>query len=375
MPKLSHLSSSIFSVMSQLAQTHGAINLAQGFPDFLVDARLLAIIEKKIKENVHQYTPMAGLPRLLENIAKVIQQRYLRTVDPHTELLITAGATQGVYTAIQTFIEKGDEVIILDPSYDSYEPSVLLANGEPIRVSLTNDFNPNFEAIAQAITDRTRMIVVNNPHNPTGKIWSKADLTAFETLMNKHPQILILSDEVYEFITFKASHLSFHLRKTLRDRCIIVSSFGKSLHVTGWKVGYLMAPQPLMHEIKKVHQFLVFSVNSVAQQVIADYLEIVDFDDISKMYAAKKQLFEDLVKPTPFELLACEGTYFQLLKYDKISSLADFDFAKELTIKHGVAAIPISGFYADGTDHQILRFCFAKSDETLIKAGERLSAL
>jgi methionine aminotransferase len=338
--------------MSQLAQTHGAINLAQGFPDFPVDARLLAIIEKKIKENVHQYTPMAGLPRLLENIAKVIQQRYLRTVDPHTELLITAGATQGVYTAIQTFIEKGDEVIILDPSYDSYEPSVLLANGQPIRVSLTNDFNPNFEAIAQAITDRTRMIVVNNPHNPTGKIWSKADLTAFETLMNKHPQILILSDEVYEFITFKASHLSFHLSKTLRDRCIIVSSFGKSLHVTGWKVGYLMAPQPLMHEIKKVHQFLVFSVNSVAQQ-----------------------LFEDLVKPTPFELLACEGTYFQLLKYDKISSLADFDFAKELTIKHGVAAIPISGFYADGIDHQILRFCFAKSDETLIKAGERLSAL
>jgi len=372
MPKLSHLSSSIFTVMSQLAQKHGAINLAQGFPDFPVDERLLAIVEKKIKENVHQYAPMAGLSRLLDNIAKIIMQRYLREVDPNTELLITAGATQGIYTTIQTFIDTGNEVIILDPSYDSYEPSVLLANGKSIRVSLNEDFSPNFEAIEAAITDKTRMIVVNNPHNPTGKIWSRADMTAFESIMIKHPQILILSDEVYEFINFKANHLSFHLSKSLRDRCIIVSSFGKSLHVTGWKVGYIMTPELLMNEIKKVHQFLVFSVNSLAQQVIADYLEVVDFDAISKMYAAKKLLFEDLIQPTSFELLPCEGTYFQLLRYTKISPLADFDFAKELTIRHGVAAIPIAGFYADGTDHQILRFCFAKSDETLIEAGERL---
>ncbi|MCL9805034.1 methionine aminotransferase [Flavobacterium amniphilum] len=375
MSKLPNVTASIFSVMSQLANEHKAINLSQGFPNFPEDKRLLEISERILKDNIHQYTPMAGLPSLLEKIALQTQKQYNRNVNPATEMLITTGATQGIYTAINALVGHGDEVIILDPSYDSYEPSVLVAGGRPVRISLNEDYTPDFNRIEAAILAKTKMIVINNPHNPTGRIWTLADFEALELILEKHPDILILSDEVYEYITFSQPHISFNTREKLKHRTIIASSFGKSLHVTGWKVGYLIAPENLMIEIKKVHQFLVFSVNSFGQHAIAQYLDIVDFDLISKMYREKRDLFQSLIKDSRFELMPCDGTYFQVVNYKAISAANDVDFAKELITKHGVAAIPISVFYNDATDRQMLRFCFAKTDETLIAAAEKLNRI
>ena len=375
MSKLPNITTSIFSVMSQLANEHGAINLSQGFPNFPVDERLLQISERLIRENIHQYTSMAGLPSLLEKIAALTLKQYQRKVNTGTEMLVTAGATQGVFTAINTFVNKGDEVLILDPSYDSYEPSVLVAGGVPVRISLNNDYSPNFNRIEAALSTKTKMMVINNPHNPTGRIWTDAEFEALELLLEKHPQVLILGDEVYEYISFSHPHISFHMRPKLVDRTIIASSFGKSLHVTGWKVGYLIAPEKLMAEMKKVHQFLVFSVNSFSQHAISEYLDVVDFNAISKMYRQKRDLFQSLIQNSRFELMPCDGTYFQVVNYNKISTQNDVDFAKELITKHGVAAIPISVFYNDATDRHMLRFCFAKTDETLIAAAEKLNSI
>jgi methionine aminotransferase len=375
MSKLPNVTTSIFSVMSQLANEHGAINLSQGFPNFPVDERLLQISERLIRENIHQYTPMAGLPSLMEKIALLTEKNYQRNVDIGTEMLITAGATQGVFTAITTFISQGDEVLILDPSYDSYEPSVLVAGGKPVRVSLNTDYSPNFNTIEGAITSKTKMIVVNNPHNPTGRIWTENEIKTLEGILEKHPEILVLSDEVYEYISFTHPHISLNTRVKLIDRTIIASSFGKSLHVTGWKVGYLIAPQKLMQEIKKVHQFLVFSVNSFSQHAITAYLDVVDFSEVAKMYKAKRDLFQNLLKNSRFELMPCDGTYFQVVNYNQISTANDVDFAKELITKQGVASIPISVFYNDATDRHMLRFCFAKTDETLIAAAEKLNQI
>ena len=375
MSKLPNITTSIFSVMSQLASEHGAINLSQGFPNFPEDERLLQISERIIRENIHQYTPMAGLPSLLEKIANQTLKQYGRKVNTATEMLITAGATQGVFTAINTFVNHGDEVLILDPSYDSYEPSVLVAGGKPVRVSLNDDYTPNFNRIESAISNKTKMIVINNPHNPTGRIWTESDFEALETILEKHPQILILGDEVYEYITFSQPHISFNTRPKLVERTIIASSFGKSLHVTGWKVGYLIAPEHLMFEMKKVHQFLVFSVNSFSQHAISEYLDVVDFSEVSKMYQRKRDLFQNLIKDSRFELMPCDGTYFQVVNYNQISSKNDVDFAKELIVNHGVASIPISVFYNDATDRHMLRFCFAKTDETLIAAAEKLNQI
>ena len=375
MSKLPNITTSIFSVMSQLANEHGAINLSQGFPNFPEDERLLQISERIIRENIHQYTPMAGLPSLLEKIANQTLKQYGRKVNITTEMLITAGATQGVFTAINTFVNQDDEVLILDPSYDSYEPSVLVAGGKPVRVSLNDDYTPNFNRIENAISAKTKMIVINNPHNPTGRIWTEQDFEALETILEKHPQILILGDEVYEYITFSQPHISFNTRLKLIDRTIIASSFGKSLHVTGWKVGYLIAPENLMFEMKKVHQFLVFSVNSFSQHAISEYLDVVDFSEVSKMYQRKRDLFQNLIKDSRFELMPCDGTYFQVVNYNQISNKNDVDFAKELIVNHGVASIPISVFYNDATDRHMLRFCFAKTDETLMVAAEKLNKI
>ncbi|POR30601.1 methionine aminotransferase [Flavobacterium columnare] len=372
MSKLPHITTSIFATMSKLANEKGAINLSQGFPNFPEDKRLIDISQRLIKENIHQYTPMAGLPSLMEKIAKQTLIRYNRSINTNTEILITAGATQGIYSTINALISTNDEVIILDPCYDSYEPSVLLAGGQPIRVPLKIDYTPDFNIIEKSITSKTKMIIINNPHNPTGRIWTEKDFESLEIILEKHPKILILGDEVYEYITFKEAHISFNTRKKLINRTIIASSFGKSLHVTGWKVGYLIAPELIMNEIKKVHQFLVFSVNSFAQFAISEYLDIVDFNDISSMYLKKRNLFQDLLKNSRFELMPCDGTYFQVVSYQNISKTNDVTFAKELIEKQGVAAIPISVFHNDQTDRQMLRFCFAKTDETLIQAAEKL---
>ena len=375
MPKLSNITTSIFSVMSQLANDHGAINLSQGFPNFPVDNRLLDSVKQLLHENIHQYTPMTGLPMLLEKIAQQTQKQYARRVNPNTEILITAGATQGIYTAINAWIQMGDEVIILDPCYDSYEPSILMAGGKAVHVALNPDYTPNFNQIEAVISSKTKMVIINNPHNPTGKIWTNQDFEALETILDKHPQIILLSDEVYEYIAFTQPHISCNSREKLVHKTIVVSSFGKSLHITGWKTGYLIAPENLLNEIKKAHQFLVFSVNSVAQNSVAAYLDIVNLEEVKAMYQRKKEYFSSLLQNSKFQLLPCEGTYFQVVDYSAISEQKDVDFAKELIIKHGVAAIPISVFYENKTDYKRLRFCFAKTDETLELAAEKLNKI
>jgi len=375
MSKLPNITNSIFSVMSQLANDHQAINLSQGFPNFPEDDRLLEISSRLIKQNIHQYAPMAGVPTLLEKIALQTEKKYNRKINFSSEIMITTGATQGIFTAINAFISNGNEVVILDPSYDSYEPSVLIAGGKPIRVSLKEDYTPDFNKIEKAITSKTKLIIINNPHNPTGKVWTKIDFEQMEAILEKHPHVILLGDEVYEYITFSQPHISFNTRPKLIDRTIIASSFGKSLHVTGWKIGYLIAPAQLMNEIKKIHQFQVFSVNSFSQYVISEYLELVDFESISKMYQQKRNLFQELIKDSKFDLLPCEGTYFQVVNYSQISTKKDLDFAKELIQKHGVAAIPISVFYSDHTDRHMLRFCFAKTEETLYAAAEKLNKI
>ena len=375
MSKLPHIGTSIFTVMSQMATEHNAINLSQGFPNFPVNNRLIDIFARLASENVHQYSPMSGYPPLLEKIAKLTQQSYRRIVNHKSEILITAGATEGIFAAIQALINANEEVIILDPSYDCYEAPILLSNAKPIRVALNDDFTPNWEKINAATNENTKLIIINNPHNPTGKTWTSADFDQLEKLVNSFSNLIVFSDEVYEYITFEQPHISIHNRQKLWNRSITVSSFGKSFHITGWKIGYVIAPEHLMKEIKKVHQFLVFSVNSISQVAISEYLDIVDVYSLGNFYQQKRDFFRNLLKETKLQLLPCEGTYFQVASYANISSEDDFTFTKRLLTEFGVAAIPISPFYADGRDTKCIRFCFAKDDATLIQAAERLIKL
>ena len=375
MSKLPHIGSSIFTVMSQMATEHNAINLSQGFPNFPVDKRLIAIFARLASENVHQYSPMSGYPPLLEKIAKLTQQSYRRIVNNKSEILITAGATEGIFAAIQALVNPNEEVIILDPSYDCYEAPILLSNAKPIRVALNDDFTPNWENINAATNENTKLIIINNPHNPTGKTWTSADFDQLEKLVDSFSNLIVFSDEVYEYITFEQPHISIHNRQKLWNRSITVSSFGKSFHITGWKIGYIIAPEHLMKEIKKVHQFLVFSVNSISQVAISEYLDIVDVYSLGNFYQQKRDFFRNLLKETKLQLLPCEGTYFQVASYANISSEDDFTFTKRLVTEFGVAAIPISPFYADGRDTKCIRFCFAKDDASLIQAAERLIKL
>lgn len=375
MSKLPHIGTSIFTIMSKMATEYNAINLSQGFPNFPVDERLTDIVAKLAKENVHQYLPMSGYPPLLSKIAVLIKNSYERVIQPETELLITAGATQAIFTTIQALVETNDEVIILDPSYDCYEAPVLLCSANPVRVALNDDYTPNWGRIEKSCSSKTKMIIINNPHNPTGKILTESDFESLETLLEKYPDIILLSDEVYEYITFEQKHISAHSREKLLNRCVVVSSFGKSFHVTGWKVGYLVAPEYLMKEIKKVHQFLVFSVNSICQVAISEYLDLVSVNEIGNFYQEKRNYFRQLLKESQFELMPCEGTYFQVVSYASISDKNDVDFCKWLIIEHGVAAIPISTFYADGKDLKLIRFCFAKDNATLEAAAKKLCAV
>lgn len=372
MSKLPNIGTSIFTVMSKMAVEYNAINLSQGFPNFPVDERLTAIMARLAKENVHQYLPMSGYPPLLLNTARLVEQSYHRVVQAETELLITAGATQAIFTTIQALVKTNDEVVILDPSYDCYLVPVLLCNAQAIRVNLNDDYTPNWKRIENAFSAKTKMIIINNPHNPTGKIWTPSDFLALETLLEKYPEVMVLSDEVYEFITFEQKHISVHSRPKLQHRCVVVSSFGKSFHVTGWKVGYLVASEPLMKEIKKVHQFLVFCVNSICQVAISEYLDLVSLDELGTFYQEKRDYFRELLQNSRFELMPCEGTYFQVASFASISNENDMDFCRRLIVEYGVAAIPISTFHADGKDLKLLRFCFAKDNKTLEEAAKRL---
>lgn len=375
MSKLPHITTSIFSVMSKMASEYNAINLAQGFPNFPVDEKLTNIVARLAKEDVHQYTPMSGYSPLLSKIASLVEKSYHRIVQPETELLVTAGATQGIFAAILALVNNHDEVIILDPSYDCYEAPVLLCNANPVRIPLNNDYTPNWERIEKAFSSKTKMIIINNPHNPTGKILKKTDFETLENLLQKYPDVILLSDEVYEYITFEEQHFSAHSRKKLLNRTVMVSSFGKSFHITGWKVGYLVAPEFLMREIKKVHQFMVFSVNSISQITLSEYIDLVSVEELGIFYQKKRDYFRQLLATSRFELMPCEGTYFQVVSYASISDENDVDFCKRLVVEYGVAAIPISTFYADGKDLKLIRFCFAKDNATLEKAAKRLCSV
>ncbi|MBY0487464.1 MAG: aminotransferase class I/II-fold pyridoxal phosphate-dependent enzyme [Flavobacteriaceae bacterium] len=375
MSKLPHITTSIFSIMSQMANEYKAINLSQGFPNFPVDERLKNSVAKWAKEEVHQYLPMSGFPPLLEKIATLTQKSYYRKVNPLTDVLVTAGATEGIFASIQALVNPKDEVLILDPSYDCYETPVLLCNAIPKRINLNDDFTPNWEVIGNVMNSKTRIIIINNPHNPTGKIWTENDFIQLENLLNLYPNLLVLSDEVYEYITFENKHISINQKINLRNRSVIVSSFGKSFHITGWKIGYLIAPEHLMKEIKKVHQFLVFSVNSISQYAINDYMEVIQVEELGKFYQQKRDFFRNLLEQTKFDLLPCEGSYFQIASYASICDASDLDFTKKLVTDYGVATIPLSPFYADAKQTQCIRFCFAKDETTLQNAVELLMKL
>jgi methionine aminotransferase len=370
--KLPKVGTTIFTVMSKMAMDHNAINLSQGFPNFPVDERLTEILARRANDAIHQYAPMPGHPALLAEISALTYSNYGRSVSPGTELLVTAGATQAIFAAIQALGKVGEEVIILDPSYDCYEPPVVLTGAIPIRIPLQADFTPDWERIKSRISEKTRMIIVNNPHNPTGKVLDEKDILELESLLLSHPRLLLLSDEVYEYISFEKKHISINTRLALLERSVIVSSFGKTFHITGWKIGYLVAPEKLMNEIKKVHQFLVFCVNSVAQHVLADYLPLIDVKQLAAFYMGKRDFFKNLLKDSRFVLLPSEGSYFQVASYQSISDENDIDFCKRLVTEFGVAAIPLSVFNDDGRDQKLIRFCFAKDEETLKNATERL---
>ena len=370
--KLPHVGTTIFTTMSKMAADYNAINLSQGFPNFPIDPILEEIVRSKTGENVHQYAPMSGLPNLLEKISEMIFNQYNRKIDPASSLLVTAGATQAIFTTIQALVHKNEDVIILDPSYDCYESPVILAGAKPIRIPLNDNFLPDWDKIRSSVSDKTRLIITNNPHNPSGTVWKKEDILELEKLVLDFPNLVVLSDEVYEFISFENKHISVNTSEILKDRSVIVSSFGKTFHITGWKIGYVVAPEFLMKEIKKVHQFLVFCVNSLAQASLAEYMNHIDVSTLGRFYQEKRDAFREQLKNSRFELLPCEGTYFQLGSYVNVSDESDVDFAKRLVIEHGVATIPLSVFNANGDDRKILRFCFAKDDKTIQQATEKL---
>ncbi|WP_341900668.1 methionine aminotransferase [Fluviicola taffensis] len=370
--KLPKVGTTIFSTMSQMANEYQAINLSQGFPNFPIDPLIEELLAKNSKDNVHQYAPMSGLPSLLDGIAQMVHRVYKREVNPAAEILVTAGATQGIFATIQALVHFGDEVVILDPAYDCYSPAVHLAGGKAIHIPMREDFTIDWRELRQTVNQKTRILIINNPHNPSGKMMDQSDYDALVQVMTDHPNLILCSDEVYEFITFEKTHFSAHNHEILRNRSVIVSSFGKTFHLTGWKVGYIIAPEYILKEIKKVHQFLVFSVNSVAQKTLADYISTTDVTTLGKFYQDKRDRFKELMSKSKFEFLPSEGTYFQTVRYRAISDLPDVQFCEWMVKEVGVAAIPLSVFYEELTDYQTIRFCFAKTDETLIQAAERL---
>ncbi len=369
--KLPHVGTTIFSVMSALANECQAINLSQGFPNFPIDQRLNDLFKEQLDLNVHQYAPLAGLVELREQITRKISLHYQRELNA-SNVLITAGATQAIFATIQAMVHPGEEVVILDPSYDCYESPVLLSGAKPVRIPLTEDFLPDWERIRSNVSDRTKLIITNNPHNPSGKVWDKEDFKELQSLLNDFPNLWVLSDEVYEFISFEKKHISAHQIDGLKDRSIVVSSFGKTFHVTGWKIGYLTAPTEVMTEIQKVHQFLVFCVNSPAQATLAKYLPDTNLSQLGSFYQQKRDFFRAGLKKSRFTLLPSEGSYFQVASYKDISSESDVEFSKRITKEFGVASIPLSVFHADNRDQKLIRFCFAKDEETLTEAAQRL---
>jgi methionine aminotransferase len=379
--KLPNVGTTIFTVMSALATEKGAVNLGQGFPDFNCDPKLVQAVTDAMTQGLNQYPPMPGVPVLREAMAAKIQALHGRAYNPATEITVTAGATQAILTAILAVVRPGDEVIVLEPCYDSYVPNIELAGGTVVRVPLTpGTFRPDFDKISAALTPRTRALLINSPHNPSGTIWTHADMLKLQALLDP-TDVLLISDEVYEHMVYAPNeHLSAARYPGLAARAFIVSSFGKTYHVTGWKVGTVAAPVPLTTEFRKVHQFNVFTVNTPMQYGLATYMaDPAPYLQLPAFYAAKRDLFRAGLNKTRFRLLPSEGTYFQCVDISGLAvperDLPEADFCQWLVSEIGVAAIPLSAFYGSGFDQKVIRFCFAKKDETLRAALERLARL
>jgi len=372
--KLPDVGTTIFTVMSQLAAQHQAINLSQGFPDYECSPELIGLVDQYMRSGYNQYAPMAGLLSLRERIAEKQEKLHQAIYNPDTEITITAGGTQALFASIACVIRPEDEVIIFEPAYDSYGPAVTLFGGRVRSVELSApDYSIDWEEVGKLINNKTRMIIINYPNNPTGRTLDKNDIKCLISLTS-NTNIFILSDEVYEHLIYDGKqHLSISRYPELRERSFITASFGKLLHATGWKVGYCLAPEWLMKEFRKVHQFEVFSVNSFVQHAISDFLrDERNYLEISNFFQIKKDFFSNLMKETRFDLLPCHGSYFQSVQYSRISNERDTELAMRLIKDFRVAGIPVSAFYSRGTDHQVLRFCFAKKKETLEKAVEYL---
>ncbi|MFP5080222.1 methionine aminotransferase [Pedobacter sp. JCM 36344] len=375
--KLPRVDTTIFTVMSKLATEHGAINLSQGFPDFSCDPELIAYVTEAMKNGHNQYAPMAGTEELKSMIASKNEALYGASYDPEHEITVTAGGTQAIFTALAATISVGDEVIIFEPAYDCYSPAIKLLGGlvKPFELS-PPDYEIDWNMVKKLFSANTKMIILNSPQNPTGRIMKENDIQELIKL-TKDTDILILSDEVYEHIIYDGEkHLSVSKYAELRERSFVVASFGKMLHATGWKLGYCLAPAYLMKEFRKVHQFNVFSVNTPMQIGIAKYLSVsARYTELGAFFQQKRDLFRALLSETKFKLLPCNGSYFQCVTYEEVADLSDNDMALRLVEEYGVASIPVSAFYSRNTDHHVLRFCFAKKQETLEKAVERLTKL
>jgi methionine aminotransferase len=376
--KLPRVGTTIFTVMSRLAAECGAINLSQGFPDFEPPTRLVDLVAMHMRAGRNQYAPMAGWPALCEAIAGKVRDLYGCTVSATDEVTVTSGGTEALFCAIQAVVRPGDEVVLLEPAYDSYEPAVELAGGRAVRVPLAfPGYSPDWDRVAEAITPRTRLLVVNTPHNPTGAVWSPADLDSLERVLQP-TAAYVLSDEVYEHMVFDGrSHSSVLGRESLAMRSFVVSSFGKTCHATGWKVGYCIAPARLTAEFRKVHQFVQFAVATPMQAALADFLAECPAHHLGlpAFYQAKRDHFCRLLAGTPLKFAPSAGTYFQLADYSAVSDLPDLEFARWLTREIGVAAIPVSVFSTHASAARVVRFCFAKSEPTLEAAGDRLRRL
>jgi methionine aminotransferase len=375
--KLPQTGNSIFSVMSSMARAHNAINLAQGFPDFDCAPELKHLVSKAMEMGHNQYAPMPGLMKLREQIAQKTEALYSAVYNPETEITVVPGATLGIYATINALVKENDEVIVIEPAYDSYIPSVELAGGKAIIYEMQfPEYRIDWDQIRKLINIRTRMIIINSPHNPSGSILSSEDMRKLEKLIT-NTDALILSDEVYEHIIFDGiEHQSVARDPKLAQRSIIVSSFGKTYHTTGWKMGYLLAPENIMAQIRKAYQFMAFAANTPIQHAYAEILENKDlYLSLGAFYQEKRDLFRRGLKSSKFKMIDCTGSYFQSLTYDKISDLSDVEMANYLCKEIGVASIPVSAFYKRKTDHKVLRFCFAKSNDTLNKALDILCKL
>ncbi len=376
--KLAQFGTTIFTVMSKLANEHDAINLSQGFPDFEGPQELRDRVAWHMNHGHNQYSPLTGIPGLCTAIAEKVKFLYDCDIDPVSEVTVTPGATEAIYCAITALVHPGDEVIVFDPAYDTYEPSVLLNGGITHRIALVYpDFAIDWQSVSDCINERTRLIILNTPHNPSGTTWSKADIDALREVIDGR-DIYLLSDEVYEHIIFDgAEHVSLLRYPDLRERALVVSSFGKTYHATGWRIGYCIAPPALMTELVRVHQFVNFSTNAPLQYAIADYLR--DCPDhhlnLGGFYQPKRDLFCELLEASKLDCLPAKGTYFQLADYSAISDLPDTEFAIWMTVEKGLASIPVSVFYRQPPNQKVIRFCFAKDESTLRQAGEILAAL